>query len=82
MTLLIFPLAGNELEPEKTNESLQESLALLALRRWNEIPDVGRHLVPEHVEMRSLYNPAKPGIEQVISITPLYKISPHVCIDN
>lgn len=43
----------------------KEVLALTALRRWNEMPVVGFHFVPEHVETRSLYHPSKPGIEQV-----------------
>lgn len=43
----------------------KELCALAALRRWHELPLVGCHLVPEHVETRSLYHPSKPGIEQV-----------------
>uniref|UniRef100_A0ABM0MBF2 Otoferlin n=1 Tax=Saccoglossus kowalevskii TaxID=10224 RepID=A0ABM0MBF2_SACKO len=41
-----------------------EHLALEALKHFDEIPKVGSKLVPEHVETRPLYNPAKPGIEQ------------------
>ncbi|XP_069675359.1 otoferlin-like [Periplaneta americana] len=42
----------------------KEELALYALRRWHEVPLVGCHLVPEHIETRSLFNPKKPGLEQ------------------
>jgi len=42
-----------------------EQLALAVLQHWEEIPKVGCKLVPEHVETRPLYNPDKPGIEQV-----------------
>ena len=41
-----------------------EQQALSVLHRWNEISPVGFHLVPEHVETRSLYHPSLPGIEQ------------------
>jgi hypothetical protein len=46
-----------------------EHLALAVLHHWEEIPKVGCRLVPEHVETRPLYNPDKPGIEQVL-VTP------------
>ena len=46
----------------------EEQLALGVLHHWQDIPRVGNFLVPEHVETRSLYNPDKPGIEQVYII--------------
>lgn len=44
---------------------MEENLALQVLKNWNEFKPHGCPLVPEHVETRSLYNPEKPGIEQV-----------------
>lgn len=42
-----------------------EHLALKVLRSWNEIPEVGCKLVPDHIETRPLYHKDKPGMEQV-----------------
>nr|CAB3264595.1 otoferlin [Phallusia mammillata] len=54
-----------ELEDENGHKKpSDEHVALVALRHWDEIRKVGCHLVPEHVETRSLYSPEKPGIEQ------------------
>lgn len=42
-----------------------EHLSLKILHRWAEIPTVGCRLVPEHIETRTLYNKARPGMDQV-----------------
>ncbi|NXO91849.1 FR1L4 protein, partial [Certhia brachydactyla] len=42
-----------------------EHKALYVLRHWEEMPGYGYKLVPEHVEIRSLYNPENPGLVQV-----------------
>uniref|UniRef100_A0AAR2J7Z6 Fer-1 like family member 6 n=1 Tax=Pygocentrus nattereri TaxID=42514 RepID=A0AAR2J7Z6_PYGNA len=41
-----------------------EHLALKVLHRWEEMPDVGCKLVPEHIETRTLYLQDKPGMDQ------------------
>ncbi|XP_048004356.1 otoferlin-like [Leguminivora glycinivorella] len=42
----------------------KENLCLNILHKWHTIPVCGHRLVPEHVEVRTLYDPDKPGIEQ------------------
>uniref|UniRef100_A0A8C7ERZ6 C2 domain-containing protein n=1 Tax=Neovison vison TaxID=452646 RepID=A0A8C7ERZ6_NEOVI len=42
----------------------EEAQALLVLRRWQEMPELGIQLVPEHVETRPLYHPRSPGLPQ------------------
>uniref|UniRef100_A0A8C7N0A7 Fer-1 like family member 6 n=1 Tax=Oncorhynchus kisutch TaxID=8019 RepID=A0A8C7N0A7_ONCKI len=51
------------MDEEQTVESY-EHLALKILHRWPEIPGVGCRLVPEHIETRTLYNKARPGMDQ------------------
>lgn len=48
-------------------EESYEHLSLKILHRWAEIPAVGRKLVPEHIETRTLFNKARPGMDQVLS---------------
>lgn len=42
-----------------------EPSALEALHNLQDLAPKGFHLVPEHVETRSLFNPEKPGIDMV-----------------
>uniref|UniRef100_A0A672V2C0 C2 domain-containing protein n=1 Tax=Strigops habroptila TaxID=2489341 RepID=A0A672V2C0_STRHB len=49
--------------PEGT-EVDDEHKALYVLQHWEEMPGYGYKLVPEHVEIRSLYNPENPGLVQ------------------
>ncbi|KAI1233270.1 hypothetical protein IHE44_0004437 [Lamprotornis superbus] len=51
---------------EVADENLvdDEHKALYVLQHWEEMPGYGYKLVPEHVEIRSLYNPENPGLVQ------------------
>lgn len=50
-------------ESGKTRPS-REPLALEALKGWHKVPNIGVHLVPEHVETRPLTLENMPGLEQ------------------
>ncbi|XP_047708318.1 fer-1-like protein 4 isoform X4 [Prionailurus viverrinus] len=50
--------------PKVASEVPEEVQALLVLRRWQEMPELGIQLVPEHVETRPLYHPRSPGLLQ------------------
>ncbi|KAF3694496.1 Fer-1-like protein 6 [Channa argus] len=50
----------NEDEPVES----YEHLSLKILHRWSEMPVVGCKLVPEHIETRTLFNKARPGMDQ------------------
>ncbi|XP_069809267.1 fer-1-like protein 4 [Dendropsophus ebraccatus] len=41
-----------------------EHKALHVLQHWDEMPEYGTRLVPEHVEVRTLNNPESPGLGQ------------------
>ncbi|XP_034440467.1 fer-1-like protein 4 [Hippoglossus hippoglossus] len=59
-------LKKNQLSPEEQAE-IEEHAALSVLQRWGEMSEFlpgAIRLVPEHVEVRSLLNPDKPGLPQ------------------
>lgn len=58
-TVFNMPLEDTELFSNP--DTFEEQMALVVLRRWQEVPRVGTKLVTEHVETRPLYNPNKPG---------------------
>nr|XP_012610306.1 fer-1-like protein 4 [Microcebus murinus] len=65
----VFPTPPETLPPGRgaskgAGGAPEEAQALLVLRRWQEMPDFGIQLVPEHVETRPLYHPRSPGLLQ------------------
>ncbi|KAM3922750.1 fer-1-like protein 4 [Leptodactylus fuscus] len=58
-----FPEDKNKGEDE-TLSSYDEHKALYVLQQWDEMPEYGAMLVPEHVEVRTLHNPDSPGMGQ------------------
>ncbi|CAB3259049.1 unnamed protein product [Arctia plantaginis] len=60
----VFNMPMDDTELFSNPDTLEEQMALVVLRRWQEVPRVGTRLVTEHIETRPLYNPSKPGIEQ------------------
>ncbi|GBP13671.1 Otoferlin [Eumeta japonica] len=60
----IFNMPMDNAELFSNPKFVEEQMALVVLRRWQEVPRVGTKLVEEHVETRPLFNPAKMGIEQ------------------
>lgn len=56
----MFPVAGGG-----AGGTVEEAQALLVLQHWQEMPELGIQLVPEHVETRPLYHPRSPGLLQV-----------------
>lgn len=53
----------------KITQTDRQSSALYVLNHWQDMPVIGYHLVPEHVETRTLYNPDIPNLHQVLSYT-------------
>ncbi|KAI4503915.1 hypothetical protein M0802_001318 [Mischocyttarus mexicanus] len=49
---------------EEVRIDKEECMALNVLHQWQKFPICGCALVPEHVERRPLFNPARPGLEQ------------------
>ncbi|XP_073462666.1 fer-1-like protein 4 [Aquarana catesbeiana] len=51
-------------EDDELLSGYDEHKALHVLQHWYEMPEFGTRLVPEHVEVRTLYNAECPGIGQ------------------
>lgn len=63
-------LLYNFTEKYATSSERKENLCLSILLKWHTLPICGYHLVPEHVETRSLQNLDKVGVEQVTNVIP------------
>uniref|UniRef100_A0A8C5QKH4 C2 domain-containing protein n=1 Tax=Leptobrachium leishanense TaxID=445787 RepID=A0A8C5QKH4_9ANUR len=53
-----------KIPPEAFPKDYDEHQALYVLQHWDEMPEFGTKLVPEHVEVRTLYNDDSPGMGQ------------------
>ncbi|XP_072259300.1 fer-1-like protein 4 [Pyxicephalus adspersus] len=51
-------------EEDEMLSGYDEHKALHVLQHWDEMPEYGTKLVPEHVEVRTLYNSENPGMGQ------------------
>ncbi|XP_073539819.1 fer-1-like protein 4 [Phyllobates terribilis] len=51
-------------EEDEMLSGYDEHKALHILQHWDDMPEYGTRLVPEHVEVRTLYNPDNPGLGQ------------------
>uniref|UniRef100_A0A670IJH9 C2 domain-containing protein n=1 Tax=Podarcis muralis TaxID=64176 RepID=A0A670IJH9_PODMU len=60
----IFKIPPEAFPEDETWSAYDEHKALYVLQHWDEMPEYGYKLVPEHVEVRSLYNPDSPGLLQ------------------
>lgn len=68
MLFLLALLKKNERTPEDLAE-IEEHTALCVLHRWGEMKEFlpgAYHLVPEHVEIRSLQSQENPGLPRVM----------------
>ncbi|KAM4691339.1 fer-1-like protein 4 [Rhinophrynus dorsalis] len=54
----------NKEEEDENLSGYDEHKALYVLQHWDEMPEYGCRLVPEHVEVRTLYNEDNPGLSQ------------------
>ncbi|XP_030068852.1 fer-1-like protein 4 isoform X1 [Microcaecilia unicolor] len=54
----------NKKEFDESFSAYDEEKALYVLQHWNDMPEYGHRLVPEHVEVRTLNNPDNPGLGQ------------------
>ena len=58
-------IEGDMTEKKRDNKYLGSAKQRLALHILNNKVEKSTGLVPEHIENRTLYNPAHPGISQV-----------------
>ncbi|XP_044155415.1 LOW QUALITY PROTEIN: fer-1-like protein 4 [Bufo gargarizans] len=63
LSLMVFMKDKNK-EDDGNLSAYDEHKALHVLQHWDEMPEYGTRLVPEHVEVRTLYNSKNPGLGQ------------------